>query len=690
MPFFSRSRTQVPTPVEQLARAVTDTMAVIWFSPDGDILEANRNFCALLGYEPDELVGRKHAIFVARDVAASPAYATFWSQLRSGISQTQTFLRLTKGGRPVWIEASYVPIKDPDGKVIQVVKIATDVTEATTRAAEARSRLDALDRSQAVIEFDVAGNILAANRNFLDAVGYTMEELAGKHHRIFVGDAARGSAEYQTFWTDLASGEVKSGEFRRFGKDGREVWLQATYNPVRGPDGAVAKVVKFAADITEQKHLALDNGSQLAAIHRSQAVIEFAADGTILTANENFLAAMGYRLDEVVGRHHRLFVTAEEARSEAYDAFWRTLRNGEFQAAEYRRVGKGGRAVWIQANYNPILDADGKVYKVVKFATDITRSKSAMLAFCAATTRLAQNDLGVRIDTDVPQEFELLKVEFNRSMEALSGVISGIADKAAGMLGEIEHIAGAADDLSRRTEQQAAALEETAAALDELTGSVRTASTNTSEAAAASNAARDSTTEALGTVKRAISAMDEIKASSQAVSKITHLIDDIAFQTNLLALNAGVEAARAGEAGRGFAVVASEVRQLAQRSSEAAKEIASLIADTSRQVQGGVDLVNASGTALEKIADHVTDIQSRMASIANLSQDQSVGLNEINAAVAQLDKVTQQNAAMFEETSAASQSLARESTRLSESTRVFRFDTTAGEAAPDRTHRKVA
>lgn len=658
---------------EQLSGAVLRTSAVIWFSPEGEVLDANDNFCRVMGYERDEIIGNKHALFLDPSYAKSEAYHSFWSRLKKGESFSDTFLRIGKGNRRVWIEASYVPISDEHGKVIKILKFATDVTARLQESHESKRQLEALDQSQATIEFLLDGTIVSANDNFLHAVGYTLDELRGKHHSIFIDDAYKQSPEYRKFWADLARGEAQSGEFRRFGKGGREVWMQASYNPILDADGTPVKVIKFASDITEYKQRSLDLESQISALDRSQAVIEFDPDGTVRTANSNFLNALGYELGEIVGKHHRIFVAPEEVSSPDYNAFWEALRAGEYQQAEYRRIGKGGKEVWIQATYNPIMNPDGQVYKVVKFATDITPAKNAILAFQQVMSRLAQNDLGVRLTQDVPLEFATLKEEFNSSVVALGAVISGISERADVMMAEVTQIASAATDLSQRTEKQAAALEETSTALEEMTASVSEAAKAAAQADQTSISATERTDSGLETVQKAVEAMKAIETSSNSISKITGLIDDIAFQTNLLALNAGVEAARAGESGRGFAVVASEVRQLAQRSSEAAKEISDLIGRTAKEIDGGVKLVDDSGTALAEIAEFVKEIRERVRNMTSSAQEQSVGLDEINTAMNQLDQATQQNAAMFEETSAATQSLEKEAGMLTDSTKQFSF-----------------
>ena len=252
-----------------------------------------------------------------------------------------------------------------------------DITEDSLRNANYAGQIEAINRSQSVIQFELDGTIVTANENFLSMMGYELDEIVGQHHRIFADPGFAASAEYTEFWAALGRGEYQAAEYKRIGKGGKEVWIQATYNPIIDRDGKPYKVVKFSTDITEDSLRNANYAGQVAAINRSQSVIEFDLDGTILTANENFLSMMGYALDEIVGQHHRIFADPGFAASAEYREFWAALGRGEYQAAEYKRIGKGGREVWIQATYNRIIDRDGKPYKVVKFSTDITERKEA-------------------------------------------------------------------------------------------------------------------------------------------------------------------------------------------------------------------------------------------------------------------------------------------------------------------------
>ncbi len=250
-----------------------------------------------------------------------------------------------------------------------------------SKQSEPARRLAALMQAQAVIEFDLDGNILDANPRFLSLMGYSLDQIKGRHHRIFLEDGYAETQEYKVFWAQLREGQFQSAEFKRLTSNGSIVWLQASYNPVMDRRGRPTSVVKIAQDTTERKMRDANYESQIEAINRSQATIEFDMDGHVLHANDNFLRLMGYTLDEVRGKHHRMFVEEAEGRSQSYEQFWAELREGKFRSAEFRRLNKQGGNVWIQGNYNPILDLTGKPYKVVKFATDTTRQVEERKAF---------------------------------------------------------------------------------------------------------------------------------------------------------------------------------------------------------------------------------------------------------------------------------------------------------------------
>jgi PAS domain S-box-containing protein len=425
----------------------------------------------------------------------------------------------------------------------------------------------------------------------------------------------------------------------------------------------------------------LDYTGQIEAISRSQAMIEFATDGTIIAANANFLNCLGYTLEEVKGRNHSIFVDKTYAASPAYGEFWNNLRAGRFQAQEFKRVHKNGHVVTIQASYNPIMDADGKVTKVVKFATDVSRRVEIVNEIGGALKKLAAGDLASQLTEAFTPEFEPLRLDFNASVTQLNETMSAISGSITTINSGSQEISTGAYDLSKRTEQQAAALEETAAALDQITANVTSSSKRAEDARKVATEANASAARSGEVVSHAVNAMSRIEQSSSQISNIIGVIDEIAFQTNLLALNAGVEAARAGDAGKGFAVVAQEVRELAQRSAQAAKEIKALIQSSATEVASGVKLVSETGDALKAIGNFIVSINQHMEAIAVSSREQSVGLAEVNTAVNQMDQTTQQNAAMVEQTSAASGTLANESNSLRQMISQFNLGYTSSQTS---------
>jgi PAS domain S-box-containing protein len=480
----------------------------------------------------------------------------------------------------------------------------------------------------------------------------------------------------------------------------------------------------------------LESKYKMAALDRAEAVIELNTDGTIITANQNFLSCLGYTLDEIKGHHHRMFAEPAYAASTEYQAFWAKLNRGEFDAGVYRRVGKGSKEIWIQASYNPMLDSDGKVSKVVMFAADITGQKQAQnevekLIGAAATgnlsdrintgrfqgsakdlvssfnqlldavskplheaqivlTALASGDLTKQMTGAYQGEFDQMKMSLNTAITQLTQTVSLVRDAVEAVTAGAEEISKGSDDLAQRTSEQAGALEETSASMEEMTSTVKQNADNSKQANQLAIAARDIANKGGAVTTRAVDAMGEINKSSKKIADIITVIDEIAFQTNLLALNAAVEAARAGEHGRGFAVVAAEVRNLAQRSATAAKEIKGLINESIQRVTDGTELVNQSGKTLEEIVGSVKRVTDIIAEISAASQEQASGIDQVNKAIMQMDEGTQQNAALVEETASASQSMKEQAKELMRQVEVFKVQQSENRRAVEATKSAVA
>lgn len=535
---------------------------------------------------------------------------------------------------------------------------------------ENRSKMAAISRSQGVIEFDLDGTILEANDNFLASLGYTIDEVKGRHHRIFVDAGYAASDEYRKFWEKLRRGQYDSGQYTRVGKTGSTVWIQASYNPILDPAGRPYKVVKFATDITKQKLHDADFEGQVSAIRRSQAVIEFAVDGTILDANQKFLDLLGYSLDQVKGKHHRIFVDKAYSESREYKEFWDRLRRGEYDSGRYMRLGSQGRQVWIQASYNPILDTAGHPYKVVKFATDITSEvRAAQLmreAVAKVLTATREKDLSQRIDVaEMDGDIRSLCEGINELLNSMTEVLREVREASLAIADASADVSSGSQDMASRTESQAASLEQTAASMHEITATVKQNADNAQAANQLASSARSIAENGGVVVGDAVDAVGQIEESAKKISDIIGLIDEIAFQTNLLALNASVEAARAGDAGKGFAVVAQEVRALAQRSANASKDIKALIAMSNAQVKTGSELVGRGGAALSEIVAAIKKVSDIVAEISAASQEQTSGLEQVNVAVTSMDEATQRNGALVEQSAAAAEALAQQAGQLS-------------------------
>jgi methyl-accepting chemotaxis protein len=404
-------------------------------------------------------------------------------------------------------------------------------------------------------------------------------------------------------------------------------------------------------------------------------VIEFSLDGKILNANENFLNTLGYTLDEIKDRHHSMFVEPGYAQSLEYKKFWEKLGRGEFDAAQYKRVGKGGKEIWIQASYNPILDASGRPFKVIKFASDITPMRTAVEQTRDVVNAAKNKDLTRRIPmSGKTGELELLCGGVNDLLDTVSAVMTEIKAASREVSNAAAEISTSTTDLSQRTEEQAASLEQTSASMEEMAATVKKNAENATHANELTRGTREVADRGGEVVAQAVMAMARIEESSRKISDIISVIDEIARQTNLLALNAAVEAARAGEAGRGFAVVASEVRSLAQRSSQAAKDIKDLITNSSSQVQDGVQLVNRAGASLKDILTSIVKVADIVAEITNASAEQASGIDQINKALSQMDEVTQQNSALVEENAATAKTLEAQSSAMDERVRAFRLE----------------
>lgn len=493
----------------------------------------------------------------------------------------------------------------------KVSDIGSGKSKAANTAATAEMMAKAVNQSYASIEFATDGTILKANDLFLNLMGYSEEEVKGKHHRMFVDGNEKDSLEYRRFWDELARGISQSREFKRITKRGAPVWINASYMPLKDEKGKVYSIVKLAQDYTAQRIESTDFQGQISAISKSQAVIEFNLDGTIITANDNFLKTLGYSMEEIRGKHHSMFVNEATRTSAAYRTFWEKLNRGDYDAGQYCRYGKTGKEIWIQASYNPIMDLNGRPFKVVKYATDITATIELIKDLTDAANHLAA------------------------SSDQLNSAASEMAQNSA----RTNDQANAASVASNRV---AKGVEEVATNTEEMQASIKEIARNANEA---SNMSNETKRQAISTNQT----IQKLGESSKEIGNVIKVISSIAQQTNLLALNATIEAARAGDAGRGFAVVANEVKELAKQTAKATEEITNKISAIQSDSSDAVKAISGIGQSIEKlnaiagaIAASVEEQAATTSEVARVVRESNSGVQGITENVKSVSQAATQ------------------------------------------------
>ena len=665
--------------------ALRRSEAVIEFDLDGNVCAVNNNFLAIMGYTISEIEGRHHSLFVDPAYSSSYEYREFWATLSRGETITADFKRLAKGAREVWLRATYLSVLDKNGQPVRVIKIAKDITAAKAKEANYEAQIAALNRSQSTIEFNLDGTVLTANDNFLRSIGYTLEEIKGKHHSMFVDATTASSQEYRLFWDSLRQGNFQFGEFKRVTKSGEPIWIQASYNPVMDLNGRPCKVIKFASDITAQKEAAFENSRARAMMDSMAASVTFADKNNIITyANPSAIELL-----RKVEKH--LPVKADQIVGSSIDIFHKNPRHQQNLIAEPRNFPFEGQIRIADEHFSlkasRIVDEQGNFYgslvswdcvttrvtaeQTIKSNMDRERAQAEELRTKVASvlevvSAMAEGNFDITIPDLGNDAVGEVGIALRSAVESMKLALTEVRDVAGTVSSAAQQLTAVSREITNGAQTQASSLEETAASLEEITSTVKQNSDNAQQARQLATGSRDVAEKGGNVVSEAVQAMKEINESSKRIADIITTIDEIAFQTNLLALNAAVEAARAGEQGRGFAVVAAEVRNLAQRSASAAKEIKVLINDSVRKVENGSSLVNRSGETLSEIVGSVKRVTDIVSEIAAASREQLVGIEQVNKAVSQMDRVTQGNASQTEEMSGTAASLLSHAVQLGE------------------------
>jgi methyl-accepting chemotaxis protein len=696
---------------EGVVNAIDNSFAFVEYDLKGNILTANNNFLKGMEYSLEDIQGRHHKTIIESSVANSPEYGQFWSDLSSGNIKADQYKFISSANNDIWLQSVFSPIKDDMGRIVKIVQIASNVTEEKERAdqlnREIEARMASVDTACIVSEVDLKGYITYVNEKHCEVSQYSREELIGANQNI-VRHPDMPKEVFKEMWATIGKGKIFRGLVKNRRKDGTPYYVDGVFTPVLGKNGKPVKYIGIRYDITQQTLEKLAAEGVVNAIDTSYAFIEFDVKGNVISANNNFLKTTEYSLEEIKGKHHRMFVDRNYANSNEYARFWEELSAGKVQADQYKRQSRSGKEIWLQAVYSPIKDDMGRIVKVVKIATDITSQKEAAIETEKAANEvnrvvsaLAAGDLTQRYSISSNGELKVMGDALNaatNNLNNLLGNISQIANLVASSAEELltkgeqmknttQEVASATQQMAEGAQQQAQQTDESSKLIDGVLKSANEMGKKAEVINIAAERGQKSASDGLSTIRKVVDNMTEILQSasttsgsinvlaqrSEEIASTLSVITDIASQTNLLALNAAIEAARAGEAGRGFAVVAEEIRKLAEGSRKSAIDIEKVIREVQKDVTAAgksietMEVSVKSGGIASKEAETVfQNIEKTSVETLDLSKEivdaTAIQKESINSTVKNIEKIV----VVAEETASGTEQIASSGKELSQ------------------------